>query len=586
MGEVDCEGKESREFYEEVMRFCMADKGVSCLAWWKKRWVMLCGGLVGLMLSLGVMNNEVVWGAGVRELPFEMQEVKEGRIAVFYGEGLADRKGEIEAWVKRLNEKDEAIRKEVATVRQDLGEIARKVDEMVGGREAALFVKGNAGAFMGQMIAGEGVLGLAGGEVVIGLVDRNRLFAFVKDGGEVDGITIDQKSGGGKVDLQFRAGQGMDGVVYRNVIDWTLPVERGSEGLKQRLSALDVVLMGDGGDGGEGNDAIELAGVAIHEIAEIAIIKRMDGQDQFGRWFTDGAANVITERVLGELYGKEAAARFAGVYDVRRFEGLKRETDLLRWQSKRWEAETGLPNAKALSYARYGYATEAVKGLFEVGGDDVVKHVIDGAKQMGGKGGMVTDENLLKAARAVDPDFDERMKVYVKYEGGRKGMAKGYYEELVEAQKDGRWEDAAVAMMHVMDQRNGIKAGDYARLATYMTKAGNKKGVERMLQGMRGKVSDKKTKAELAGYLVDYYLNEKRLGDANREAVLVLQVNEKHVPSLIARMLVQMNQEKYLQANVTAGKVKGLTNKGSKAYELANQTQSWVRENVGLEVAN
>ena len=259
-------------------------------------------GLRGVMRAMVVGMAVLFWGGGelamgigAKGLPFEMREVKQGRVVVLYGEEFNGEANEIEAWVAAINARDVKMRDEAKKVAKDLEPIAQRIDGMIGGSYAEQFVKSNAGAFMGQLIGSGGVLGLAQGDVVIGLIDREKLFGFVKQGGEVDGITIDKQTGVGRVELIFKAGKGMNGELYENVVDWTLPVDGGAAGLKERLDSIETILLGRSGGVLSGD---ELKGVAIHEIAEIAILRRMGKQDRFTRWFTDGAANVITEKVL------------------------------------------------------------------------------------------------------------------------------------------------------------------------------------------------------------------------------------------------------------------------------------------------
>ncbi|QQE11062.1 hypothetical protein JD969_16395 [Planctomycetota bacterium] len=546
---------------------------------------------IGLMVMLMMMS---VWAVDVRgavseeqnklglkvEVFGEMGVVRDGRVVVLYDKTLEREKGKIEAFASELAEADAEGRKQTGELKRDFIKIAGLVDEMVGGNGAEQMAARQSGQFFQRLLGGNALIQMAEGDVVIGLVDRANVFGYVKDGGKVQGITIDEKTGGGKVEMAFGSGVRGGQQVGNGKLEWVMPVEGDDEdGLDERLAGLKQILIGQI----EG-DEVSLRGVAVHEMAEYAIILRMGFQDRFVRWFTDGAANVISAKVLEEVYGKDEADAFMAGLGLEKYEVLKGDVDLLRWESKTYEVESDLRKMKELSAARYAYATKEVEGLFEKGGDEVVKGIIDQAKAMGQRG-LVTNKNLMAAVRDVDPEIEEKMVVYQKYGKTQQDAVMGYYKELAEAKKEGRAEDAVFALNRMREQRDGYSARDYALLARLMKEAGDEKNAKNVLPRMVALMGKLNQQDAVTGFAKEQLRFDVEEGDIERGygiAELVLREEPANGDALLVRMQRQLKMGKLVQARLTARQLLAVSGGESEKGKLAQRVIEEVNEKVGL----
>ncbi len=64
-----------------------------------------------------------------------------------------------------------------------------------------------------------------------------------------------------------------------------------------------------------------MADIAIHEVTELTLLRKVRPTDPYWRWFSDGFANAITHRLVGQYVGPDAAKEFASAYDPNRMRG-------------------------------------------------------------------------------------------------------------------------------------------------------------------------------------------------------------------------------------------------------------------------
>ena len=61
-------------------------------------------------------------------------------------------------------------------------------------------------------------------------------------------------------------------------------------------------------------------GLALHELIEVTMLSyRLKPRDPYFRWFSDGFANAVVIHVLKGSFGEDAAAEFAGGYDISKY---------------------------------------------------------------------------------------------------------------------------------------------------------------------------------------------------------------------------------------------------------------------------
>ncbi|WP_145075453.1 tetratricopeptide repeat protein [Poriferisphaera corsica] len=551
--------------------------------------------LVAVIVAIGALGVDWARGEGqrgearreafdafVRDYGQELKlnEARRGRFRVMYQEKLSDKREEIEAWLVKVDERDRGDRVEAAVLAKDLDQITAMIDGLVGGHHAETVAKSSSADFLKKLLGVNGTLSFVEGEVVFAIVDRNDVFKYVQKGGAVPGVSIDPETGRGKVEVSFKVGSETGQQVIDGV-EMVVPVETGGgvrqgerKDLVDAFEGLTLLLFG-----GEEEDRGIGRGVAIHEIAELAIIRRLNAQPLHSRWFTDGMAEVVTWLVLRDVYGEEMAQQWER--DTELFGDMLSEVDLLRWEKKGAQIETKIETISRLGQARYAFAGEEFRRLVDVYGEDVIKQIIGNAVEMGEQR-QATDTSLVAAVEDVDPGFGERMKRYMKYEGGQEAMIKGYWAELLEARKDERWDEAVAAFMHLKEQRDEVVLDDYAKLAELMRNGGRgqeaEQGMLKLLKGVKGE----KNKANVGRILIRFYLQNNENGKAAELSDLVLTVYPDDEVALLGRVLKMMRLNKYNQAILTAERLKRVAKPDSRAYEIAESAEIWIHENVGL----
>jgi hypothetical protein len=119
--------------------------------------------------------------------------------------------------------------------------------------------------------------------------------------------------------------------------------------------------------------------IAIHEIAEAAIVGRMRSGDPFKRWFTDGFANAVTYEILRRHYSQQDADTFLKGYSTEPYQQIRNQINLQYWMSAQLTFVNKWPIEKEekCNYARYCYATEEARRIVNEHGIDSVKKILD-----------------------------------------------------------------------------------------------------------------------------------------------------------------------------------------------------------------
>jgi hypothetical protein len=117
-------------------------------------------------------------------------------------------------------------------------------------------------------------------------------------------------------------------------------------------------------------------GVFFHELTEGAIVLRLKPTDAHFRWFSDGFANALTERLLRKYVGEDEARKFAAQYDTAPYADLEKQLNLRYWLGAAYGIHTSLESEERLENARYAYATLVAKQFIERFGVEKIAPVL------------------------------------------------------------------------------------------------------------------------------------------------------------------------------------------------------------------
>ncbi len=119
--------------------------------------------------------------------------------------------------------------------------------------------------------------------------------------------------------------------------------------------------------------------LAIHEIAELAIVRKMKSGDPYKRWFTDGFANAITYEVILRRYSQETADSFLADFSTESYKAIENQSNLQYWMCAQYGFinQSPLEKENDFTYARYCFATQEAKRLVDSYGIEIVRKILD-----------------------------------------------------------------------------------------------------------------------------------------------------------------------------------------------------------------
>ncbi len=163
---------------------------------------------------------------------------------------------------------------------------------------------------------------------------------------------------------------------------------------------------------------------AIHEVAEITLVRTAQPIGPYTRWFNEGTANVITYHVLARHLGNAEAEEFLKGYDPTQYASLEKQINLRYWPILNYTLlgyNPPLESLKDLNLARYSYATWEVKRLVDSHGIAVLTMIIQDYLQQSKRNSETLFATILKH---TGEDLDERFNRYQDFSTLRDGQKK------------------------------------------------------------------------------------------------------------------------------------------------------------------
>ena len=188
-------------------------------------------------------------------------------------------------------------------------------------------------------------------------------------------------------------------------------------------------------------------GIGVHEAVEAASVLRLQRQDRQMRWFYEGMADAVSSRLVEKHFGKAARQRFDETWNVKEYDALKTEVNLLYWPPEHLAVMTPLASEASLFDARYSFATVEAAHILDAYGEDAVRKIFDEAAVSG----PATPEGLFKAIKDVTgEDMRERLKAYQPFDTQAEGF-KHYASAARAARERGDLEAALVATVRALE---------------------------------------------------------------------------------------------------------------------------------------
>jgi hypothetical protein len=275
-------------------------------------------------------------------------------------------------------------------------------------------------------------------------------------------------------------------------------------------------------------------GMAFYETVEMTILQRLKPKDPHLRWFYDGFALAIAQRLLVSHGGEEAAASFAVLHSTDQYKDLEKDVNLQYWLTTSFEVDTPLASEERLSSARYAFARVEADRLISAHGIECVRAILDKIPADG-----ATNKDLFKAIREVTgEDVEARLVGYQRFDTLEKGSAM-YFDQYAAAGRKQDAEAALASLLRLLEVTNDYNVEVYAKTAQMMFLMGHEnmgyRVFAKQMEGLRQRgMADVYRGMEVG--LIDYALRCKDSAPAEKAAEDVLAALPSYVPALVIRM--------------------------------------------------
>jgi len=310
-------------------------------------------------------------------------------------------------------------------------------------------------------------------------------------------------------------------------------------------------------------------GIALHEIVEMSLLKRVKPKDPYWRWFSDGFANVITIKILKKYTGAENEEEFAKAYDVNEYKKLEKEINLRYWMALNFCINTPLEYENKLTYARYTYATYEAQRLIEKHGISCVKKILDKLSQKE----RSTGENLLATIKEMTgEDMQQRLGRYQSFQTRKEAMAK--YASLFNAASDKKdYEQMLINVIRLLELQDSQLSSTSLQMrqkaALWLFKLRCEKAGDEVMVSFMEELK-RNAPQELYDYFssgfVIYALECNNPQKAQSAAEHILKKYPDHTPALTVRMQLLADEGKLAEAKKIAQRICTLVKEEQSLY--------------------
>jgi hypothetical protein len=319
------------------------------------------------------------------------------------------------------------------------------------------------------------------------------------------------------------------------------------------------------------------AGIAIHEVTEATLMDRARPTDPYWRWFSDGFANAIAEKLLEKYVGKEAVVEFAADYDVNECRALESQINLRYWMMANWYPcvlRMPVKRESEINRARYAFATVEARRLIDINGIDCVRRILDKIAARESRKGS----DLLAVVKEVTgQDMEPRWDRYQVFQARDEAM-RIYMAAANAAWKASDYEKTYVNTVRVIELYGAMASSRHLALfassAEMLFRMGYQNDGDFAIQHGIDLYSNSTLPhgREMAmGAFAAYMFTTNRPRKAEKAADEVLTVDPNHVASLAIKARLSVEDGHLAEAKEFARRIQRLTKPDSGYYQNAAQ---------------
>ena len=406
----------------------------------------------------------------------------------------------------------------------------------------------------------------SGVKPVFYLVRQDKVKDFLRSGGELPTFKYDSNTDmvEYRIELFEESGKEPEGD-----FDITLPID--SEKLferevEEKLGAW-LNLLG-------GPDKIS---VAIHEVTEMSLLKKVVPGDPYWRWFSDGFADAITYELLKKHVSNEAAEEHAANASIEKYKDLEKQINLRYWMSGSccvFITQTPIDYENRFTLARYAFAMYEAQRLIDKSGIECVSKIVDEVCSRKSK----TSVSLVGAIKKVTgEDMEKRFDRYQSFTTQQEGKSK-YEQAYVTAAKSEDFEKALFNLMRIMEFEESPFTPDnlqrWMYCAWFLYELGHEKAGDEVMYKCMGLFKDSGIPNAYESSMerfVQYSLRCNNPQKSLKVAEELLKDRPDNITALTAFMLTEATSGKISEARQRAKRIQGLVKKGTEPYEIAGR---------------
>jgi tetratricopeptide (TPR) repeat protein len=317
--------------------------------------------------------------------------------------------------------------------------------------------------------------------------------------------------------------------------------------------------------------------VALHEVAEMTLLRRARPTDAHWRWFSDGFANAIACTLAEKYLGPEAGKEFARAYDPNDHRAWEKQINLRYWMLLNYcpyGVDVPVKAEADLQHARYAYATFEAQRLIAAHGIGCVRAILDKIAARDSRTGL----ELLRVIQEVTgEDIAARLLHYQAFTDGKE--ASEQYVAVCKAalaKKD--YEQAFVNLMRVLELLPTPFSPDYLRqyanVAVLLFRMGHEEAADAAMQNCIGLYSRPPVvngrRAAVERFLL-YCLQCGTSRKGEKMADEVLATAPDHVMALAVKMLARADASDTAAAQDCARRLRRVAKEGDPAYREASK---------------
>jgi len=385
------------------------------------------------------------------------------------------------------------------------------------------------------------------------LVRADTIKNYLRSGGQLPDLEYDKATGQMTYQpaFEFTYSQPLKEIELMVPIDSGKSFEEEIGGFLQILNAL---------------KGTEKAGIALHELTEATLIQRIRPRDANWRWFTDGFADFITHELLKKHLGAGAAADWAGIRDIKKYDDLQKEINLMYWMNIPYCVTPTLECEQRFSHARYAYAMHEAQRLIQAYGLDCVRKILDRVCSQK----YQTAQDLFQAIKDVTgEDMQDRLCRYQTFTKREEGIDK--YDNLLEAaHEQGDYEQMLINLTRKLElspfQFLPASLKIRRQVARVLFKLGNEKAGDQTMLDILERLKQPGIEAiydYFSEQFLDYAMECDKPQKAERIAGEVLAKYPRSLPALTVKMRLLTDSGNLVEAEKVAKKVLLLADAGS-----------------------